>query len=132
LNEIAGVKLFSLQKGFGIEQLQDLGEQSPIVDLATDADQAVGAFMDTAAIMANLDLVVTSDTAIAHLAGALGVPVWLALSKIPDWRWMLSGEESPWYPSMRLFRQATAGDWKTVFERMANELSRLAVNRVSA
>jgi hypothetical protein len=82
--------------------------------------------------MANLDLVVTSDTAIAHLAGSLGVPVWLALSKIPDWRWMLSGEESPWCPSMRLFRQATAGDWKTVFERMANELGRLAANRMSA
>src|SRR5262249_47599619 len=72
--------------------------------------------------MKHLDLVITSDTSIAHLAGALGVPVWVALSASPDWRWLLNREDSPWYPSMRLFRQKKLGDWPEVFERMAQEL----------
>jgi hypothetical protein len=74
--------------------------------------------MDTAAIMKNLDLVVTSDTAIPHLAGALGVPVWLALPFVPDWRWLLDRSDSPWYPTMRLFRQKQLGDWTGVFDEM--------------
>ena len=65
--------------------------------------------------MSNLDLVITVDTAVAHCAGALGVPVWLVLPFIPEWRWLLDGEESPWYPSMRLFRQIRAGCWDDVF-----------------
>ena len=68
-------------------------------------------FADTAALISHLDLVITVDTAVAHLAGALGIPVWLALPLIPDWRWLLEREDSPWYPSMRLFRQSTWGDW---------------------
>jgi hypothetical protein len=75
--------------------------------------------------MKSLDLVVTSDTSIAHLAGALGVPVWLAVTLIPDWRWLLGREDSPWYPTMRLFRQTRKGDWDSVFERMAGELRHL-------
>jgi len=71
--------------------------------------------MDTAAIMMNLDLVITSDTSIPHLAGALGVPVWLALPFIPDWRWLLDRPASPWYPTMRLFRQKSPGDWASAF-----------------
>ena len=78
--------------------------------------------MDTAAIMQHLDLVITSDTAMSHLAGALGVPTWVALTNVPDWRWLLDREDSPWYPTMRLFRQQTLGDWEGVFERMAAEL----------
>jgi ADP-heptose:LPS heptosyltransferase len=74
--------------------------------------------------MQHLDLVITSDTAMSHVAGALGVPTWVALAKVPDWRWLLDREDCPWYPSMRLFRQSTAGDWRSVFERMAGELSR--------
>jgi hypothetical protein len=81
--------------------------------------------MDTAAVMQNLDLVVTSDTSIAHLAGALGVRVWLAVTLMPDWRWLLGREDSPWYPTMRLFRQTRKGDWDGLFERMAGELRRL-------
>ncbi len=85
-----------------------LPERFPVLDLSTRLDQAAGAFMDTAAIMMNLDLVITSDTAVPHLAGALGVPVWMPVSALPEWRWLLDREDSPWYPTMRLFRQRTA------------------------
>jgi hypothetical protein len=81
--------------------------------------------MDTAAIMKNLDLIISSDTSVPHLAGALGVPVWLALLKTADWRWLLDREDSPWYPVFRLFRQRVAGDWQEVFERMKNTLATL-------
>src|SRR5207247_560080 len=81
-----------------------------------------GAFLDTAAVIANLDLVVTCDTAIAHLAGALGVATWVALPAVPDWRWLLDREDSPWYPTARLFRQAVPGRWEEPFERMAAAL----------
>ena len=96
-----------------------------IVDLGDDVDTVRGAFMDTAAIMMNLDLVITSDTAIAHLAGALGVPVWVALPFVPDWRWLLDRSDSPWYPTMRLFRQKTSGDWAGVFREIEAALRRL-------
>jgi FkbM family methyltransferase len=78
--------------------------------------------MDTAAVMKNLDLVITSDTAVAHLAGALGVPVWVGLTLVPDWRWFLKREDSPWYPSLRLFRQEQPGDWGAVFRKIAGSL----------
>jgi ADP-heptose:LPS heptosyltransferase len=71
--------------------------------------------MDTAAAISGLDLVITCDTAVAHLAGALGVPVWVALPLAPDWRWLLERSDSPWYPTMRLFRQQRPGDWQGVF-----------------
>ena len=84
-----------------------------------------GPFMDTSAVLKNLDLVIASDTAVAHLAGALGVPTWLALSSTPDWRWLIDRDDSPWYPTMRLFRQQQLGDWQAVFARMAEELKKL-------
>jgi ADP-heptose:LPS heptosyltransferase len=77
------------------------------------------ALLDTAAVIANLDLVVTSDSMLAHLAGALARPVWVALRRVPDWRWLLDREDSPWYPTMRLFRQATEGDWGAVLDQIA-------------
>jgi Tfp pilus assembly protein PilF len=117
-----GVELVSLQKGPGALQLAALGGQFPVRDLGPELDEAHGAFMDTAAVMKNLDLVVTSDTATAHLAGALGVEVWVALTLAPDWRWMRERTDSPWYASMRLFRQTQLGDWAGVFERMAEAL----------
>ncbi|HTV47862.1 MAG TPA: glycosyltransferase family 9 protein, partial [Phycisphaerae bacterium] len=80
-------------------------------------------FADTAALIANLDLVITIDTAAVHLAGALGKPVWTLLPFIPDWRWMLEREDSPWYPTMRLFRQSIRGDWDGVIKRVAEALS---------
>ncbi len=93
-----------------------------MVNLGDDVDQANGAFMDTAAMMMNLDLVITSDTAVPHLAGALGVPVWVALPFVPDWRWLLDRSDSPWYPTMRLFRQKERGNWQGVFEEIQKAL----------
>ncbi len=91
-----------------------------------------GAFLDTAAVMMNCHLVITSDTAVAHLAGALGVPVWVALKHVPGWRWMLDREDSPWYPTMRLFRQTKRGDWDGVFEAIAAAVQRLKAGSVDA
>jgi ADP-heptose:LPS heptosyltransferase len=115
LAEIPGVRLISLQKGAGREELAQARESFPIVDLGEEVDQANGAFVDTAAIMRNLDLVITSDTAVPHLAGSLGVPVWVALPVAPDWRWLLDRCDSPWYPTMRLFRQKERGNWQGLF-----------------
>src|SRR5262249_7932857 len=95
-------------------------------------DESAGAFMDTAAVMKCLDLIVTSDTAIAHLAGALGVPVWVALSVGADWRWLHDRADCPWYPTMRLFRQRRPHDWPDVFERIAHELRAKAAPTPSA
>jgi tetratricopeptide (TPR) repeat protein len=126
LGRIPGVKLFSLQKGAGKEQVADLPLGMSIETLGTDFDTGTEAFLDTAAILMNLDLIVTSDTAVAHLAGALGRPVWIVLKHVPDWRWMMGREDSPWYPTVRLFRQGRAGDWDKVFARIATELAALA------
>src|SRR5262249_2866677 len=124
LARIEGVRLYGLQKGPGREQIRPAPAATPaLVDLGERLDEQ-GAFLDTAAVMKSLDLVVTSDTAIAHLAGALGVPVWVALSVGADWRWLLDREDCPWYPTMRLFRQRRPDDWDEVFERIAAELRR--------
>ncbi len=123
LARVEGVRLFGLQKGSAREQIRAPGPFA-VTDLGATLDEAAGAFMDTAAVMMNLDLVVTTDTSVAHLAGALGVSVWVALSVGPDWRWLLAREDCPWYPSMRLFRQSRPHDWDEVFERMAVELRR--------
>ncbi len=120
-----GVRLVSLQKGPGREQIEAMARRFEVLDLGGELDESGGAFVDTAAVMQVLDLVVTVDTAAAHVAGALGVPVWLALSRIADWRWMCARDDTPWYPSMRLFRQERLGDWNTVFARMANQLREL-------
>ena len=117
LASLPGVRLVSLQKGFGSEQVAAV--DFPVLDLSGRLDEAAGPFMDTAAVIRNLDLVVAPDTAIAHLAGALGVPVWVALQFSPDWRWLRDRDDSPWYPTMRLFRQTTFGGWPEVFERIA-------------
>jgi hypothetical protein len=116
LAAIPGVRLISLQKNDGVEQL----EEGPAVEtLGPDFDVGPDRFLDTAAVMMNVDLVVTSDTSIPHLAGALGRPVWVALRKVPDWRWLLDRSDSPWYPSMRLFRQTERDDWAPVFGAIA-------------
>ena len=120
LAALPGVRLISLQKGEGEEQLAEL--EMKVEELSTDFDAGADAFVDSAAAMQTLDLVISCDTSIAHLAGALGRPVWVALKQVPEWRWQLAREDSPWYPSMRLFRQARRGDWKTVFTAMAERL----------
>ncbi len=95
-----------------------------IRELTARAVNTTGDWADTAAIMMNLDLVITVDTATAHLAGALGVKAWVALASSPDWRWMLNRDDTPWYPTLRLFRQdrQRPGDWNVVFREMADEL----------
>jgi hypothetical protein len=119
---VPGVRLVSLQKGHGAEQLQGVLGRWPVTDLAS----RIVDWADTAAILGNLDLVVCVDTALAHLAGALAVPVWVALPFVADWRWLVDREDSPWYPTMRLFRQGRRGDWAGVFRRLAEELARRA------
>jgi len=118
---LPGVRLISLQKNAGAEQLQTLPE-GMTVEAFDDLDSGPGAFLDSAAIMETLDLVISSDTAAAHLAGALGVPAWIALKYVPEWRWFLDRVDTPWYPHARLFRQPSIGAWEPVFESMTTEL----------
>jgi hypothetical protein len=123
LAALPGVTLISLQKGAGSDQRPAAGFD--VHEPAESWDEASGPFVDTAAIMKNLDLVVTADTATAHLAGGLGVPVWVALATKADWRWFLSGDRTPWYPTMRLYRQTHLGDWDEVLHRIANDIREL-------
>jgi len=118
LADLPGVQLISLQKGAGRSELIDSKLAQRVLDFGDEIDQDHGAFVDAAAIMKNLDLVIACDTSIPHVAGALGVPVWLALPFAPDWRWLLDRKDSPWYPTMRLFRQTTRGDWTGVFSEI--------------
>ncbi len=120
LAAVQGVQLVSLQHGPASQQLAAVSGRWPITDLGGQLDDVAGPFMDRAAVMKNLDLVVACDTSIAHLAGALGVPVWVALPQVPDWRWLLGRDDSLWYPTMRLFRQERRGEWGPVFQRMAD------------
>ena len=122
LSYLSGVRLISLQKQHGLDQLAGLPQHARIEVLDEDFDSGPDAFIDTAAVMENLDLIITSDTAIAHLAGALARPIWVALKYVPDWRWLLDRDDSPWYPTMRLFRQETPDDWKSVFSKIEQEL----------
>ena len=126
LAEVAGVRLISLQKGFGEEQLSNLPPSMRVETLGAGFDAGADAFVDTAAAMTCLDLVVTCDTSLAHLAGALALPVWVALKSDAEWRWMTERADSPWYPTMRLFRQSRRGVWADVFEAMAREVAGLA------
>ena len=122
LASVPGVRLVSLQKGDGLDQLDDPALDFEVERLGSAYD--AGDFADTAAVMAGLDLVVSCDTAAAHLAGALGRPVWVAVNRVADWRWMEDREDTPWYPTLRLFRQPLQDDWETPFARMAARLSR--------
>jgi tetratricopeptide (TPR) repeat protein len=122
LARIAGVRLISLQYRDGLDQLARLPPDARIETLGEDFNSGPDGFIDTAAVMCNLDLVITCDTSIAHLAGALARPTWIALKQVPDWRWMLEREDSPWYPTARLFRQPAAGDWTSVFQSVEREL----------
>ncbi len=119
LAELPGVRLISLQCDDGLDQIAPLATRLPILELSGRRDRD---FADTAAIMAHLDLVITPDTSVAHLAGGLGIPVWVALSTVGEWRWLVSRDDSPWYPTMRLFRQTTLGDWDGVFRQMTEAL----------
>jgi hypothetical protein len=112
------VTLISLQKEDGLDQLAALPGREAILNLGPSLTD----FQDTAAVMMSLDLVITSCTAAAHLAGGLGRPVWLALKAVPHWTWLLDRDDCPWYPSARLFRQTRRGDWEGVFQRITEAL----------
>jgi Tfp pilus assembly protein PilF len=114
LASLPNVRLISLQKHEGTEQFAAV--RFPVVTIGDSGPPSVA---DCAAILQNLDLVVTCDSMLAHLAGALARPVWIALPFLPDWRWLLDRDDSPWYPTARLFRQTTSGNWGEVFERIA-------------
>jgi len=116
LASIENVKLFSLQRSADDEIR---AATFPIEDLAAKEDPTRGSFMDSAGLIRNLDLLITCDTSVAHLAGAMGVPVWILLAYVPDWRWMVGRSDSPWYPSARLFRQTNPGNWQDVIQRVA-------------
>jgi tetratricopeptide (TPR) repeat protein len=118
LAALPGVQLISLQKGTAAEQIAYVPFSDRIMTLNTDPDPAADFFLDTAAAMMGLDLIVTCDTSVAHLAGALARPVFTALPLISDWRWLLARNDTPWYPTMRLFRQDGERQWQSVFERM--------------
>ena len=115
------ISLLSLQKGFGSEQMESCSFKEHFVSCQEQINDTWD-FLETAAIIANCDLVITSDTSVAHLAGGMGKATWLLLHKIPDWRWGLEGETTFWYPSMRLFRQRERGNWNEVLERVAEAL----------
>jgi len=118
LGQVAGIRLISLQKGPPAAQLAS----APVGLAVEDYMDAVEDFADTAALVANLDLVIAADTAVAHLAGALGVPVWLLSRFDGCWRWMLDRDDSPWYPGLRLYRQPRPGDWTSVVAEVAADL----------
>jgi hypothetical protein len=116
LAEIPGANFWSLQLEEPAQQLVPPGLR--LIDWTDDLHD----FADTAALIANLDLVITVETAVAHLAGAMGKRVWVLLRRVPPWRWLMDREDSPWYPTMRLFRQKTRGDWASVIQSVAEAL----------
>jgi tetratricopeptide (TPR) repeat protein len=128
LMSVPKVTFVSLQKHVGEHQLDAVSFGNLILRLP-GLDAGPDAFLDTAAVLKSVDLLVTSDTAIAHLSGALGVPTWLCLMHEPDWRWMGRGSRTPWYESVRLFRQPTAGDWASVYAEVAGQLAARASER---
>ena len=118
LAKIDGVRLFSLQKGKAAAEIDELAGILPIVDISKEFED----FTDTAAAIENLDLVISVDTSVLHLAGAMVKPTWALLPFAPEWRWMLNRQDSPWYPTMRLFRQKEWSQWEPVFNQVAREL----------
>jgi tetratricopeptide (TPR) repeat protein len=121
LAKFTDITFYSLQKGEASEQTKNLPAGMRLRDLTEEIDD----FSDTAALIENLDLTISVDTSVAHLAGALGRPVWTLIPSDPDWRWMLNREDTPWYPAMRLFRQLSPGDWASVIAKVKDELLKL-------
>lgn len=120
LAQLTEVQLYSLQKN------QPVDNSSEIIDLSNNLQS----FDDTAAVISGLDLIISVDTAVAHLAGALGKPIWTLLPYVPDWRWLLQRNDSPWYPTMQLFRQSQPKDWESVFAQVYQALADLVANKM--
>jgi len=120
ISRIPNVELISLHKGEGEAQIP--GIDFDVTTLGHDFDAGQDAFLDTAAVMMNCNLIITSDTAVAHLSGAIGRPTWVVLKQVPDWRWMLDRHDSPWYPTMTLYRQKFLGNWVDVFDTIEWDL----------
>ena len=115
---VPGVALVSLQKGPSADQAGTYFGRAPLVNLGAE----IGDYDDTMALLSSLDLVITVDTSVGHLSAALGRPTWILLARSPDWRWLLDRDDTPWYPTVRLFRQQRAGDWDDVMRRVAAAL----------
>ena len=129
LTSVPNISLYSLQKINGTEQLDEVRDVMEVHTFGPDFDEVNGRFMDTAAIIKNLDLVITIDTSISHLAAGLGTEVWVLLPFPADWRWMLERDDTPWYPNMRLFRQPKRGDWGCVLDEVVTALNKkLGIN----
>ena len=124
LAEIKNVKLFSLQKGPGIEQIKGWPGDTELIDLG----QAFADFTDTAAAIENMDLIISVDTSVLHLAGAMGKTAWALIPCESDWRWMLNTQDSPWYPTITLLRQKQHGNWQELFHRVADRVENLITN----
>ena len=122
LSRIQSVAFYSLQKGEPAKQTASLPAGLPLIDYTPELMD----FADTAALIANLDLVICVDTAVAHLAGALAKRAWVLLPSPADWRWLIDRPDSPWYPTMRLFRQSRPGDWSDPLRSVQHELTKLA------
>jgi ADP-heptose:LPS heptosyltransferase len=121
LAKIKNVTLFSLQKGHGIEQINNWPEDLELINLGQEFED----FTDTAAAIENMDLTISVDTSVIHLAGAMGKNAWALIPYEPDWRWMLNRQDSPWYPTIRLFRQKQHGNWEELFHRVADRVENL-------
>jgi len=121
LAQVPGITFYSLQKGPAAAEVENIPPGMQWIDLSDDLHD----FADTAALISHLDLVISVDTAVAHLAGAMGKPVWVLLPTNADWRWLLERDDSPWYPTMRLFRQSRRGNWADVIERVVSALKLL-------
>jgi hypothetical protein len=119
LRDIRGVNFFNLQKGWAAREVHGAGFA------ITDLSDRINDFADTAAFVAQMDLIISVDTAVAHLAGAMGKAVWTLLPFVPHWKWGTEGEHTAWYPTMRLFRQKKRGDWDDVIQRVASELKEM-------
>jgi hypothetical protein len=128
ITRIDGIEFFSLQKDLREGDDEVLNANPGIVRV----NDEINDFRDTAAIMMGLDLVISSDTSVVNLAGALGRPVWVLLSSMPDWRWLLDRNDSPWYPTARLFRQVNLGDWTPVLDDVCAALKQLVRSGVKA
>ena len=124
LASLPGVTLVSLQKGPAAQQAGQYFGAAPLLNLGAEITD----FDDTMAILQNLDVLVTVDTAVGHLAGAMGLPACIMVAHAPDWRWLLDRPDTPWYPSVRLFRQSTPGVWDTVIDTVAAQLNNLTLS----